>query len=262
MKQYIVDAFTDKPFSGNPAAVCIMDHWLADDLMQNIAFENNLAETTFVVPKDDGLHIRWFTPHVEVDLCGHATLAAAHVLFSHEGYNKAQIDFDSRSGILTVTKKDGRLTLDFPVDSFEKLEHIPTQISTALQGNIIEIYRGKTDYMVVFSSQQEVEASVPDMRELKKLDGRGVIITAPGNNVDFVSRFFAPQSGIDEDPVTGSAHTTLAPYWAKKLNKTSFDCLQLSQRGGKLHCDLAGDRVKISGSAVTYAISEILINAN
>jgi PhzF family phenazine biosynthesis protein len=262
MKQYTVDAFTDKLFSGNPAAVCIMDRWLADDLMQTIAFENNLAETTFVVPKGDGFHIRWFTPHVEVDLCGHATLAVAHVLYNHEGYNKSQINFDSRSGILTVTKTDGRLTLDFPVDSFEKLDHIPTEISIALQGNIIEIYRGKTDYMAVFGSQQEIEASVPDLRELKKMDGRGVIITAPGTSVDFVSRFFAPQSGIDEDPVTGSAHTTLTPYWAKKLNKTSFDCLQLSPRGGRLHCELQGDRVKISGNAVTYAISDILLNTN
>ncbi|WP_276134327.1 PhzF family phenazine biosynthesis protein [Polluticoccus soli] len=261
MKQYIVDAFTDELFSGNPAAVCILDKWLPDKMMQRIAAENNLAETAFLTPVTDGFHIRWFTPAVEVDLCGHATLASAHVLFNHERYQGNKIVFDSRSGQLIVLKS-ANLTLDFPVDKIEKVSNVPLALTDALSQVPTEVYRGKTDYMAVYSSQSEIEQLDPDFRVLAKLDGRGVIVTAPGDTIDFVSRFFAPQSGIDEDPVTGSAHTSLAPYWASKLGKEKFSCLQLSARGGKLFCELVGDRVKISGNAVTYSIADILINTN
>lgn len=256
MKLYIIDAFTTgKPFSGNPAGVCILDTWLPDATMQSIAFENNQAETAFAVNKGDHFHIRWFTPAVEVDLCGHATLATAHVLFQHENYSGKEIVFDSRSGKLHVTK-DHYLTLDFPVDIYQAAE-IPTEILNSLPAQPKEIYKGKTDYMLVFDTQEQIETFNPDLKMLAGLDGRGVIITAPGKDVDFVSRFFAPQSGIDEDPVTGSAHTTLTPYWAGRLNKKQFSSLQLSKRGGKLLCELNGDRIKISGKAVTYLIGDI-----
>lgn len=261
MKQYIVDAFTDELFSGNPAAVCVLDKWLPDEIMQQIAAENNLAETAFLTPVTDGFHIRWFTPAVEVDLCGHATLASAHVLFNHESYSSSEIVFDSRSGKLVVSKNTS-LTLDFPVDKFERVHNVPNDLTEALSLADSEVYKGKTDYMAVLSSQNEIEQLQPDLRSLAKLNARGVIVTAPGDTVDFVSRFFAPQSGIDEDPVTGSAHTTLTPYWANKLGKKKMSCLQLSARGGKLFCELAGDRVKISGNAVTYSIADILINTN
>jgi PhzF family phenazine biosynthesis protein len=259
MKMYVVDAFTDKLFSGNPAAVCLIDKWLPDDLMQQIAFENNLAETTFLVRNEDGFHIRWFTPAIEVDLCGHATLASAHVLFNHEGLNGEKIIFDSKSGKLAVTKGE-YLTLDFPADSYKKELTIPKELAESFGAIPVEVYKGKTDFMAVFHSQREIKALKPDFRLLSKIDARGIIVTAPGDDVDFVSRFFAPQSGIDEDPVTGSAHTTLTPYWAQRLNKNKLSCLQLSARGGKLFCELRGDRVKISGKAVTYSIADLLVN--
>jgi PhzF family phenazine biosynthesis protein len=257
MKLYIVDAFADKLFTGNPAGVCILNEWLSDERMQQIAMENNQAETAFVFRNNDNFHIRWFTPAVEVDLCGHATLAAAHVLFRHEGYNGKEVAFDSRSGKLTVTKGE-YLTLNFPVDVFTQLAEIPTELAGSFGMTSLEVYKGKTDYMAVFNSQKEIESLTPDYNTMSKLDARGVIVTAPGDTVDFVSRFFAPQSGINEDPVTGSAHTTLTPYWAGRLDKTEFTALQLSKRGGKLFCALQGDRVTISGQAVTYLIGEIL----
>jgi PhzF family phenazine biosynthesis protein len=259
MNLYIVDAFADKIFTGNPAAVCPVDSWPSDALMQQIAFENNLAETAFVVNEPEGYRIRWFTPLVEVDLCGHATLASAHVLFNHEHYVGNEISFNSRSGPLSVTRHDGLLSLNFPADTFEKMEPSETLLN-CFSIRPGEIYKGNTDYMFVFETEQEIEHASPRFEVIETLDARGVIITAKGKEVDFVSRFFAPQCGIDEDPVTGSAHTTLTPYWSGRLGKTSLSARQLSTRGGDLHCQLINDRIIISGKAVTYLIGDIQLN--
>jgi PhzF family phenazine biosynthesis protein len=219
--------------------------------------ENNLAETAFFVFKKDQYEIRWFTPAVEVDLCGHATLATAHVLFHHLNHQGNSIKFYShRSGELSVTKTDDKLTLNFPTDIYEKVE-MPIFISTCFQTEPIEAYKGKTDFMFVFKNENEIKNIQPDFKQINTLGGRGAIVTAPGDSVDFVSRFFAPQSGIDEDPVTGSAHTTLTPYWSTKLGKDTMSALQLSSRKGELTCRYMGERVEISGNAVTYLIGEI-----
>ena len=250
---YQLDAFTDKVFGGNPAAVVPLTSWLPDETMQAIAAENNLAETAFYVPTETGFHIRWFTPTVEVDLCGHATLASAYVLFSLENYAHDEINFDSRSGILNVRKEGDWLVLNFPADSIHKQLLSPPALLEAL-GDIspVEILRGKTDFMAVLESEEQVRTLQPDIIVLSTLPARGVIITAPGDSVDFVSRFFAPQSGIAEDPVTGSAHTTLTPYWADKLGKTEMEALQVSARGGVLKTKLIGDRVEIAGQVKLY----------
>jgi len=259
MKLFIVDAFAEKLFSGNPAAVCPLNEWLPDELMQEIAAENNLAETAFVVNEKDGYRIRWFTPAVEVDLCGHATLAAAHVLFHHLATGSNELSFQSRSGLLTVTKNDDLLTLNFPADPMSEIP-ITTGHTNCFNSKPLSAYKGKTDFMFVFSSEDEIENMQPDMNAIAKLDARGVIITAHGKETDFVSRFFAPQSGIDEDPVTGSAHTGLTPYWSQKLGKTKLSAIQLSKRKGKLLCELKGDRVLISGKAITYLTGNIQTN--
>ncbi len=262
MKQkiYQIDAFTDHVFGGNPAAVCILDNWLNTELMQKIALENNLAETAFAVKVGDTFELRWFTPEVEVDLCGHATLATAYVLFSYYGVSENTIKFHSpRSGSLEVEKSSsGLLTLDFPADETIALRNIP-EIDNAVGLTPVKTIKGKTDYLLIYNSQQEIEALNPNFHLLSQLDCRGVIVSAPGSEVDFVSRFFAPQSGIPEDPVTGSAHTTLTPYWASVLGKTKMTAKQLSQRGGDLSCEFLGERVKISGKAVPYLIGEIEI---
>ena len=256
MEVFIVDAFAEKIFSGNPAAVCRLDKWPADALMQQIAAENNLAETAFVVNEQDGYRIRWFTPAVEVDLCGHATLASAHVLFNHLNYAGNELSFNSRSGKLTVTKNNEGLTLNFPVDQITEVD-VTDEMRSCFASTPVAAYKGKTDYMFVFDKQEQIENISPDLDAIGKFDARGIIVTAPGKEVDFVSRFFAPQSGIDEDPVTGSAHTSLTPYWSAKLGKTSLSATQLSQRKGKLQCELKGDRVLISGKAITYLIGNI-----
>ena len=256
---YQVDAFTDKVFAGNPAAVCILDQWLPDEIMQNIGAENNLAETAFVVKRENDYEIRWFTPAIEVALCGHATLASAHVLFNYYKQTTDTIRFFSRhSGNLSVSRKDELLTLDFPSDALEKVDP-PRDILRAFNIEPNEIFKGRTDYMLVYNNQKEIEQMDPDMGILKKTEARGIIITAPGEKVDFVSRFFAPGSGIDEDPVTGSAHTTLTPFWSRKLNKNILQAKQLSKRGGDLVCEMVDDRVKITGKALTYLIGEIQI---
>jgi len=255
---YQVDAFTDRLFGGNPAGVCPLDRWLADEVMQKIAMENNLSETAFFIKKDDGFHIRWFTPKVEVNLCGHATLASAHVIFHHLGYNGEMISFQSRSGILNVTKKGDLLILDFPANKPQRTA-LPNDFVQSLNITPIQCYRGKEDYLLLYKSQQEIEALVPDFRRLEKIDVRAVIVTAPGDKVDFVSRFFAPRVGVDEDPVTCSAHTVLIPFWAEKLGKTDMKALQLSHRGGSLLCRLRGDRVDIGGNAVTFLKGEIFL---
>lgn len=251
IKFYQVDAFTDKLFGGNPAGVCPLDDWLPDDVMQNIAFENNLAETAFFVINGSDFELRWFTPVAEVDLCGHATLAASHVLFNHLDYNRDKIIFHSRSGELRVSKSDDKLVLNFPVDVVKKIE-APEGLVNAIGKKPVEAFKGKTDYLFVYQTQKEIEEIHPDFDLIMKSKARGVIITAKGDNVDFVSRFFAPEVGVNEDPVTGSAHTTLTPYWAVKLGKKELSAMQLSKRQGKLNCKLINDRVEIAGHAVTY----------
>ena len=258
IKIYQIDAFADKIFSGNPAAVCPLDKWLADETLQNIAMENNLAETAFYVNEKEGLRIRWFTPTIEVDLCGHATLATAFVLFHHENYDGDKIIFNSRSGPLTVTKSGDILTLNFPVDTLMEVPPIPA-LEKGLGAKPMKTFKGKTDYMLVFENEAQIKNMNPDFRLIGTVDARGIIVTAKGDTVDFVSRFFGPQSGMDEDPVTGSAHTSLSPYWAKVLNKTEFTALQLSKRLGKLKCKLLGDRVEISGTAKSFLVGTIFI---
>jgi PhzF family phenazine biosynthesis protein len=255
---YQIDAFTDRLFHGNPAAVCPLTEWLPDATMQAIAAENNLAETSFYVPTSDGFHLRWFTPVAEVDLCGHATLATAYVLFHYEGYHGTSIRFDSRSGVLNVRRDKDLLVLDFPADEYEPVT-APPELIRAIGHEPLESYLGKSDYMLVYSRQKDIEALAPDFGLLAKTPVRGVIVTAPGQEADFVSRFFAPHYGINEDPVTGSAHTTLTPYWANRLNKKELAAEQLSKRHGWLKCKLAGDRVEIAGQALAYLVGEIEI---
>ena len=258
-KLYQIDAFTEKLFGGNPAAVCPLNGWLDDNLLQKIAMENNLAETAFYVKRDDHYEIRWFTPKVEVDLCGHATLAAAFVLFNQENHvNDSIIFYSHRSGKLKVSKKTSWLTLDFPVDEFQQIA-ISKEIACCFDIKPLEAYKGKTDYMLVFEKEIDIANIQPRFEIISKLNARGVIITAKSETVDFVSRFFAPQSGIIEDPVTGSAHTTLTPYWAEKLNKTELSAIQLSERKGYLQCKLLGNRVEISGQAKLYLAGEIFV---
>lgn len=257
---YQVDAFTNTLFSGNPAAICPLDEWLPDDLMQNIAMENNLAETAFYVKRNDLYELRWFTPTLEVDLCGHATLAAAHVLYEIEDYEQDVIHFYSpRSGDLKVTKNGEFLTLNFPSDTIEETELTP-EMRAGFNINPVQAYKGSTDLMLLFNSEEEIKRIEPNLAEISKLKARGVIVTAKGKSVDFVSRFFGPQSGINEDPVTGSAHTTLIPFWSEKLNKTVLTAMQLSERGGYLKCAYLEDRVEISGQAILYLKGEILID--
>ncbi|OKL40524.1 isomerase [Pontibacter flavimaris] len=257
IKLYQIDAFTDRVFGGNPAAVCVLDAWLPNETMQQIAAENNLAETAFVVPKGEKYEITWFTPTVEVDLCGHATLAAAHVLFQYGSHTSSTITFLSRrSGVLTVEKNGDALTLDFPADVLEPAE-TPEALITALGKAPQETYQGKTDYLLIYTSQADVEAFNPDIALINTVPARGIIVSAPGDEVDFVSRFFCPQVGIPEDPVTGSAHTSLTPYWSKRLGKKTMTARQLSKRQGALQCEFLDDRVKITGKAVTYLKGEI-----
>jgi PhzF family phenazine biosynthesis protein len=251
IKLFQVDAFTDHLFSGNPAAVCPLETWLPDSVMQNIAAENNLSETSFYTADNETYSIRWFTPAAEVDLCGHATLATAHVIFRHMAHKTGQIEFKSRSGLLSVHKDGEVLVLNFPADHPVRIE-APSRIIDAMAARPVEAYKGRTDYLLVFNSEDEIEAIHPDFRKLSTEGVRGIMITAPGKSVDFVSRFFAPGVGIDEDPVTGSAHTTLIPYWSKRLGKTQMNAVQLSKRRGVLTCRFLNDRVEIGGRAVTY----------
>lgn len=257
---YQIDAFADRVFKGNPAAVCLLDSWLDSDLMQKIAQENNLAETAFTVQKNNIFELRWFTPETEVDLCGHATLATAYVLFHYHGVTENTIQFYSpRSGQLFVERRsNGLMTLDFPTDETVSIRSM-IEVNNAIGLTPLKTIKGKTDYLLIYNSQAEIEAMKPNFHLLDQLDCRGVIVSAPGDSVDFVSRAFFPQCGIPEDPVTGSAHTTLTPYWSKVLNKTKLTAKQLSPRGGDLLCEFLGDRVKISGKAVPYLIGEIEI---
>jgi len=256
---YQVDAFASRQFEGNPAAVCPLDKWLPDSIMQAIANENNLAETAFFVPEGEGYRIRWFTPLMEVDLCGHATLASAWVLFHLLDYHGDSIRFNSRSGTLMVKRDEEELVLDFPAQPPVPCE-TPAEITGAFNNTIAECLRSE-DYIAIFKNEQDVKAAKPDLFLLEKLDLRGVIITASSHQYDFVARFFAPRYGIPEDPVTGSAYTQLAPYWENRLGSKKFRVKQLSQRGGQLSCRVVNDRVHIWGRAVLYMEGKIRIDS-
>ncbi len=247
---YQVDAFSCKSFGGNPAAVIPLDEWIDDAIMQNIAMENNLSETAFFVPEDGGFHIRWFTPLSEIDLCGHATLASGYVIFNFLDYKGDSIKFSSKSGPLFVSKNHGLITLDFPAWIAETVSD-SAPVEAALGKKPLEVLKTR-DIIAVFESENDIRELKPDFSKFDKIDSIGVIATAPGDNSDFVSRFFAPAVGINEDPVTGSAHSSLVPFWAERLGKKELHAFQLSKRGGELHCKLAENRALISGHCVTY----------
>ena len=254
---YQVDAFTGRVFGGNPAAVCPLESWIDDGLMQQIAMENNLSETAFFVRHGDGYEIRWFTPKNEIFLAGHPTLATAYVIFNCCGHQGDEIRFSSKSGGLTV-KRDGELLrMNFPAWEPSRVDQSEL-VTRGLGEKPEELYRTR-DYLAVYESEEDILAIEPDFRLLGKLDCTGIIVTAPGREADFVSRFFAPAEGIDEDPVTGSAHCTLVPYWAQRLKKNSLHARQLSARRGELFCRYLGDRVEISGQAVPFMKGTITV---
>lgn len=257
IRLYQIDAFATRVFEGNPAAVCPLDAWLDDAVMQAIAAENNLSETAFFVQTDRGYRLRWFAPLAEVDLCGHATLASAFVLFELLGYAKSEILFETRSGDLVVRKQGCQLSMDFPAQP-----PVPCAAPAALLAGLgrqpLEVLQAD-DYIAVFGSEDDIRAIKPDFAKLAELDLRGVAVTAPGREVDFVSRFFGPKVGIPEDPVTGSAHCELAPYWQAKLGKNTFSARQLSRRGGEVGCEVSGARVILTGSAVKFMAATIEI---
>ncbi|MFO8235568.1 MAG: PhzF family phenazine biosynthesis protein [Bacteroidales bacterium] len=255
---YQIDAFTDSVFQGNPAAVVILDSWVKDDTLQNIAAENNLSETAFLVKVDNDYEIRWFTPVCEVPLCGHATLASAHLILNEIETQREEVVFLSKSGPLVVRLKENILCMNFPASTLKKVE-TSFLIVEALHRKPAELYKSE-DYMAVFNDEEIVLDIEPDFESIKKLDARGLIVTAPGKNTDFVSRFFAPAIGINEDPVTGSAHTKLVPYWAKRLGKSKLSAKQLSERRGKLLCNYYGDRIELMGNARIYLKGYIYIS--
>ncbi len=250
---YQVDAFTDHLFSGNPAAICMLQEWLPDALLLNIAQENNLSETAYIVPESDGYRLRWFTPTTEVTLCGHATLAAAHVLYNHLGYEADKVIFHTLSGALTVKRTPDGYMMNFPTDTLRQVS-APLALIVALGITPSKVFLGREDYLAVLENRPQVAGLHPDFAALRRLQGRGVIVTAPCDDcsADFVSRCFYPNAGIDEDPVTGSAHTTMAPYWADRLGKTELFARQISRRGGTVKCKLLDDRVELIGQAITY----------
>jgi PhzF family phenazine biosynthesis protein len=254
---YQIDAFTSHVFCGNPAAVCPLEEWLDDPVMQAIAQENNLSETAFFVKEEGDYRIRWFTPVAEVDLCGHATLASGFVIFNYLDPTIDRITFRSRSGPLNVGRKEELLSMDFPSQPPRSCSP-PKALFDGLGGEPLEAFCSE-DYFVVFAGERDIRGLTPDMSTLKGLDLRGVIVTAPGDEVDFVSRFFAPKFGVDEDPVTGSSHCALTPYWSQRLGKNTLHAYQVSRRGGELFCADHGDRVSISGRAVRYMEGSITI---
>ena len=255
---YQIDAFAEKTFSGNPAAVIPLKTWLSDNVMQNIAKENNLSETAFFIQTKNGFQIRWFTPTTEVDLCGHATLATAHVLFNHLNYSEKEINFESRSGILKVRKENKYIILDFPLSKVSEIE-IPENLKLAFNIQPKKYLKGRDDLMLIFENENDIISLKPNFSIIAESKTRGIICTSQSEKYDFVSRFFAPAVGVNEDPVTGSAHTMLIPYWAKILNKNQLKAKQVSARGGILHCTNLNNRVEIGGKAVTYLVGEITI---
>ncbi|WP_018123542.1 PhzF family phenazine biosynthesis protein [Desulfovibrio oxyclinae] len=259
LDMFQVDAFASTLFSGNPAAVVPLYEWLSDELMQSIAAENNLAETAFIVRKGEYYELRWFTPEEEMDLCGHATLATAHVLYEFLGYRDPVVVFETKSGRLLVEREpDGSYAMDFPSWPPKEMQ-VTERVTKALGVRPEELYANHRDMVAVFSTREEVEALRPDSRLVAQLDCMCLICTAPGLDYDFVSRVFVPEEGIPEDPVTGSAHCALVPFWAERLGKETLNAYQASKRGGELRCRMLGDRVKIAGKAVSYLVGTILL---
>lgn len=258
MTIYQVDAFNNKVFRGNPAAVIPLNECIPTNLMQSIAEENNLSETVFFVKNKNSFDIKWFTPSCEIDLCGHATLAAAHIIFTELNFNEPILTFNSKSGILTVKKNKDWYTLNFPSEEISAIE-TPTLLTEALNIPILKTYKGKWKLLVEVKNETILANLMPNFSLLSKLESNGIIVTSKGDTVDFVSRFFAPKIGINEDPVTGSAHTLLIPFWAKKLNKTNLNAIQLSKRIGILNCEYLNDRVEMSGQAITYLKGELTL---
>lgn len=258
---YQIDAFSNKVFSGNPAAVCVLDSAISDELMQQIAKENNLSETAFIMANETGWDIRWFTPKFEVPLCGHATLASAYVIYNELSFNGAEIRFQSKSGELIVYRSKGLLTLDFPAMQYVDCEELPTPLEDGLGIPPRSVFKVDSDpnYYAVYESEEQILALQPTLAKLEELHPYGVIITAPGQHYDCVSRYFLPSFNIPEDPVTGSIHCALVPYWSHRLNKRKIDAAQLSENGGELFCELKGDRVLISGYASKYLEGKIFI---
>lgn len=258
---YQVDAFSSAVFSGNPAAICPLESWLGDEQLQAIARENNLSETAFLVRRSEGFDLRWFTPGCEVDLCGHATLASAYVLFHELKEPGDTLRFATKSGELVVRRNGDLLAMDFPSRPPQRVDGRSEGIARVLEalgGTPVEILAAR-DYLVRYNSAHEVRALAPNLQELMHIDRFAVIVTAPGEDCDFVSRFFAPAQGVPEDPVTGSAHCTLIPYWAKELDKTTLHARQVGPRGGELFCKAAGDRVEIAGHAALFLRGRIQI---
>ena len=260
IKIFQVDAFANKLFSGNPAAVCLLDNWLTDKVMQSIALENNLSETAFVIKEKDKFFLRWFTPKVEIDLCGHATLASAHIIYSEMNYSSDFIEFNIKSGdVLRVNRNNNLLTMNFPAYKPKFLDQNLDELYDAFGVKPKSFFYNKYG-LAVFKNEEEIIKIVPNLNLIENLFYNGIIDTAPGENVDFVSRFFAPKFGIPEDPVTGGAHCELIPYWSKQLNKKNMIAKQLSKRGGVIHCSYIGDRVIIGGEAITYMKGELLLD--
>lgn len=257
LRLFQVDAFAEKVFEGNPAAVVPLSEWPDDSLLLAIASENNLSETAFFVAEGSGYRLRWFTPEAEVDLCGHATLATAHVLFEHLGHVGDEVVFESRSGELIVRRCEAGLELDFPAAASREIG-IPSDMAEALGAKPRQAFEGG-DCMVVFGSEAEIRSLSPDFRALARMPGRGVIATAPGDDVDFVSRCFYPRLRVDEDPVTGSAHCQMAPYWAERLGRDELLARQVSTRGGTVRCRVTGERVRLAGPAVDFLEGTISI---
>jgi len=258
MRYYVVDAFTDELFHGNPAGVCVLDAFPSDEVMQAIAAENNLSETAFVVPNGDDFDLRWFTPALEIDLCGHATLASAYILFRSDLPDAASVAFHTLSGRLTVDREGELLVLDFPARTQEPVE-ITDAMRAAVRGAEIRGAYGGYNLTLELADEAAVSGVQPSMDAIQALDYHGLIVTAPGSDCDFVSRFFAPGLGVPEDPVTGSAHTSLVPFWAARLGKKDLVARQISKRGGKLWCTLAGERVRIGGYASLYLTGELAV---
>jgi PhzF family phenazine biosynthesis protein len=256
---FYIDAFTSEVFKGNPAAVCILESWLPDDILQSIAFEHNLSETAFVVKQEKELfELKWFTPKTEMEICGHATLAAAHVLYNIFDFGNKPIKFRTKSGILPVVKEpDGKLTLDFPIyknDPYVLSEDLKNALGISAGEAFNSLY-----IRIILENEKQILGLSPDFSTLRKLSDKGIIVTAPGVESDYVYRFFAPSLGIDEDPVTGSANCMLIPYWSKHLKKNTLHAFQLSERSGEMWCKLSGDRALISGYAITYMQGNINI---
>lgn len=259
MKYYVVDVFTKERYHGNPAGICLVEEALEPSLMQSIAMENNLAETAFLVNKEEGVYdLRWFTPEVEIDLCGHATMGSAYVLMNFVDPALKKVDFHTMSGILTVTRNNDLYTMNFPSRKPEPCE-VPALLEKALGVKVLETHLSR-DLLVLVENEQTLAGIQPDMSLLAKMDEIfGVIVTAKGNQYDFVSRYFAPGSGIPEDPVTGSSHSTLIPFWSERLEKQEMIAAQLSKRGGILYCKELDSRVEISGNAVLHLTGEIML---